>query len=213
MIQISRSGVRNAATDAEFDSLRAAFAARHLVRLPEFFDADLGRLIERRLARAAFRPRVADGLEIEQTLDDGDLLAVCLVVLNDPAVLTTMERITGCRPLTSFTGRIYRRGEPAKAGEQYYEWHDDLSEDRRVAVSVNLGRAPYRGGALQLREASTRAPLAEASGVRYLEALLIRIDQSLEHRVAPVEGPVPRTVLAGWFRSAGHAVYTSHTAS
>lgn len=200
MIQISRSGLRVAAAAAALDELSAAFDSQHLIRLPGFFDADLAALIERRLAVAQFKPRLDGELVIEHTLDDAELFAVFVFVLNDPAVLRLVERITRCSPLKSFTGRVYRRGEPARAGEQYYGWHDDVSEERRVALSVNLGRAPYGGGKLQLRDASTHAAIAEAANVSYLEALLVRISDRLQHRVAPVEGPVARTVLAGWFR-------------
>lgn len=200
MIQISRSGLRIIATDAELDALASTFAATHLLRLPHFFDTELGDVIDRRLSRAAFTPRRDGELVIEHTLADEDLFAVCLFVLNDPDVFALIDRLTQSGPFASFTGRIYRRGEPTRPGEQYYEWHDDVHEDRRVALSINLGRQKYAGGMLQIREAGTARPLIEASNVDYLEALLVRIDPHLEHRVAPVVGPTPRTVLAGWFR-------------
>lgn len=200
MIQISRSGLRVTATDRELDALAAKFATAHLLRLPNFFDADLGDIVDRHLSRAAFTPRFDGDLVIEHTLADDALFAVCLFVLNDPKVLALIDRITRSGPFASFTGRIYRRGEPARPGEQYYEWHDDVFEDRRVALSVNLGRVPYQGGMLQVRDALSHRPVAEAVDVAYLDALLLRVTDGLEHRVAPVSGPVPRTVLAGWFR-------------
>lgn len=200
MIQISRSGLRVTATDRELDVLAAKFETAHLLRLPNFFDAGFGDMLERRLKRAAFTPRRDGDLVIEHTLADDELFAVCLFVLNDPNVLAVLDRITRSGPFASFNGRIYRRGQPEKPGEQYYEWHDDVTEDRRVALSVNLGREPYDGGMLQVRDAVSQRLLAQAADVTYLEALLVRITDGLEHRVAPVMGPVPRTVLAGWFR-------------
>ena len=200
MIQISRSGLRVTATDRELDALAEKFETAHLLRLPNFFDADLGDMLDRHLSRAAFAARVDGDRVIEHTLADDALFAVCLFVLNDPKVLAVIDRITRSGPFASFNGRIYRRGEPAKPGEQYYEWHDDVFEDRRVALSVNLGRVPYEGGTLQVRNAASHQPVAEAANVAYLEALLLRVADGLEHRVAPVFGPVSRTVLAGWFR-------------
>ena len=200
MIQVTRSGVRLAASEAELDTLAATFTATHLLRLPNFFDAELGDLIDRRLSQASFTARRDGDLVIEDTLADEDLFAMCLFVLNDPRLFALIDRLTQCGPFASFTGRIYRRGEPTRPGEHYYEWHDDVFEDRRVALSVNLGRSKYGGGMLQIREAGTEPPLIQAANVQYLEALLIRIRPGLEHRVAPVAGPVPRTVLAGWFR-------------
>ena len=201
MIQLSRAGLRVDATASDLDQLAAAFASTHLIRLPRFIDDDLGALIARRLDDAAFTPRLDGDRLIEHTLGDANLLGLFLFVLNDPRLFAVIDRITRCGPFSSFTGRVYRRGAPSKPGEQYYEWHDDVSENRRVALSVNLGREPYRGGMLQLRAASTATAIAEADNVAYLEALLIRIDPALQHRVAPVEGPVSRTVLAGWFRA------------
>ena len=51
MIQVTRSGVRLSASEAELDAAAATFAATHLLRLPHFFDAGLGDLVERRLQR------------------------------------------------------------------------------------------------------------------------------------------------------------------
>ena len=201
MIQVTRSGVRLSASEAELDAAAATFAATHLLRLPHFFDAGLGDLIERRLSQATFTPRRDGDLVIEHTLADDDLLAMCVFVLNDPRLFALIDRLTRSGPFASFTGRIYRRAEPTRPGEHYYEWHDDVHEDRRVALSINLGRSRYGGGMLQIREAGTEPPLIQAANVEYLEALLIRIRPGLEHRVAPVAGPVPRTVLAGWFRA------------
>ena len=209
MIALSRAGLRVTATAADLDRLASIFATTHLVRLPGFIDEELGALIARRLDRAAFTPRLDGDLIIEYTLADADLLGLCVFVLNDARLFEVIDRITHCGPFASFSGRVYRRGEPTKPGEQYYAWHDDVSENRRVALSVNLGRLPYQGGTVQLRDASTYAPLAEAREISYLDALLIRVDPALQHRVAPVEGDVSRTVLAGWFRGPAAPTHSS----
>lgn len=203
MIQLSRAGLRLAATDAALAAFAAQFAARHVIQLPAFLDPGLGSLIDARLSRAAFRSRVEEGVEVEHVADDPELLAVCHFVMNDPRLLQLVERLTGCGPLTRFTGRIYRRRAATVPGEHYYPWHDDVSEDRRVAISINLGREAHGGGELQIRDAKTHAAIAGIANLGHHDAMLFRVSPSLEHRVAPVVGGVPRTVLAGWFRGGG----------
>ena len=83
----------------------------------------------------------------------------------------------------------------------YDSWHTDASQARMVAMSVNLGTDPYRGGRLQIRDADTRRILHEVANVGDGDAVLFRISRQLAHRVTPVEGTVAKTALAGWFRA------------
>ena len=200
MIQLSRAGVRVSGDPSDLERLKARFAATHVVRLPHFIADDLAALVDDRIARARFVPRIDDGIEIEDTPDDAALQAACHFLMNDPRLFSIVERITGCAPLGRFTGRIYRRRAPRAPGEHYYPWHDDVSEDRRVGISVNLGRASYEGGALQLRDAASGAVLAEVHNREYGGAVLFRISLALQHRVTPVSGECARTAWAGWFR-------------
>lgn len=200
MIQLSRSGLRLNAADADLDALAAQFAARHVIQLPSFLDGGLGSLVDERLSRASFRARIENGLEIEDALDDANLAALCHFLLNDRRLFSLIDRLTGCGPIASFTGRVYRRRAATKPGEHYYPWHDDVSEDRRVAISVNLARVPYAGGHLQLRDAQSHAILAEIANLGRHDAMLFRVSPALQHRVTPVTGQAARTVLTGWFR-------------
>jgi hypothetical protein len=200
MIHLSRSGLRLDASEADLDALAAQFAARHVIQLPSFLDRGLGSLLDERLSRAPFCARIENGLEIEDALDDANLAALCHFLLNDRRLLTLIDRLTGCGPIASFTGRVYRRRAPTRPGEHYYPWHDDVSEDRRVAISINLGCTPYAGGHLQLRDAQTQAMLAEIANLGRHDAMLFRVSPALQHRVTPVTGQAARTVLTGWFR-------------
>jgi Rps23 Pro-64 3,4-dihydroxylase Tpa1-like proline 4-hydroxylase len=83
----------------------------------------------------------------------------------------------------------------------YDSWHSDVGQDRLVALSLNLGREPFEGGLLQIRRADSPEIIAEIANRATGDAVIFRIDPSLRHRVGPVEGHVPRTAYAGWFRS------------
>lgn len=201
MIQLARSGLVVTAGDAGLASIADQFARCHVVRLPAFTSPDLLRLLGARLQRAVFRPRIEEGVEVEETLDDGDLAALCHFLLNDPRVLELVERITRSGPLSDFLGRVYRRRSARHPGEHYYDWHNDLIEGRRIGLSVNLSDGRYEGGSLQLRDRESQALIADVANASPGDAVLFRVSAALEHRVVPVVGGVARTTLAGWFRS------------
>jgi hypothetical protein len=198
-IQVGRQRVRVELRPGERAALAAAFAARHVVHLPNFLDPALLDRIDARLAAARFVPRVnADGVEIEQALDDEPLSGLFTIALNDPDLFGIVSAITDAKPIRCFTGRVYRR---ANDGGHYYPWHDDVSHGRLVGLSINLSAAPYTGGVLQLREAGSGRPIGEAANTGQGDAMLFRISPDLEHQVTPVTSQAPRLVLAGWFCS------------
>ncbi|MEW6320225.1 MAG: 2OG-Fe(II) oxygenase [Acidobacteriota bacterium] len=199
-IVVTRRGLRVHAGGDEFDRLAESFARRHHVRLPGFFGADM-REVFRQLPDTAFVARVEDGLEVEHTLAADGPLALAYLALNDPALFRAVERLTGCTPLRCFSGRAYRR-LAAPAGHHYYPWHDDMTEDRRVGLTVNLSETPFEGGALQMRYADTQEVFADVVNHGYGDAVLFRISEALEHHVTPVTSAAPRLVMVGWFRSA-----------
>jgi hypothetical protein len=201
MIQLARSGLVVDAGDAELASIADEFASRHVVRLPAFTAPDLLRLLVTRLRESAFRPRIEDGIEVEETLEDADLSALCHFLLNDPRLLEVVERITRSGPLTDFLGRVYRRRAARTPGEHYYDWHNDLIEGRRIGLSLNLSHGRYEGGSLQLRDKASHTVFADMANPNPGDAVLFRVSAALEHRVLPVIGGVARTTLAGWFRA------------
>ena len=81
-------------------------------------------------------------------------LARLLLLVNDERMLDVVRSITGCGPIGHFDGRVYRL-EPSS--DHYDSWHDDLGDGRLVAMSINLGRQPYEGGALEIRDRRTGA--------------------------------------------------------
>jgi hypothetical protein len=94
----------------------------------------------------------------------------------------------------------------------YDSWHDDIEDGivtgiedewtphgRLVALSLNLSDAAYEGGALLLRDKVTEQTLSEVRNIGLGDAIMFRLAQHLEHRVADVVGDVPKTAFAGWF--------------
>jgi Rps23 Pro-64 3,4-dihydroxylase Tpa1-like proline 4-hydroxylase len=75
-----------------------------------------------------------------------------------------------------------------------------------VTFSLNLSRREYRGGTLQIRRRDSQEILHEVQNTGPGDAVLMRVAKQLCHRVLPVEGDVPRTALAGWFRWEKHNV-------
>jgi hypothetical protein len=78
-------------------------------------------------------------------------------------------------------------------------WHDDLKEGRMLAMSINLGDEGYVGGLLEIRDRASKHTLYRARNTGPGDALIFRLDPTLEHRVTGVEGNVPKTAYAGWF--------------
>lgn len=200
MIQVGRTHLHTAEREDELHRLTAAFASHHVVRLPGFLADDLLHTIDAGLSAAPFYTRVEDGHEIEETTDAPTLIGLFTLVLNDARLFSLVDQLTGCGPIGCFTGRLYRRRQSRHPGDHYYPWHNDVSDDRLIALSINLGAEPHTGGLLQLRDAQSHHPIADMANTGHGDALLFRVSDALEHQVTPVEGAVPRTVMAGWFR-------------
>ena len=142
-----------------------------------------------------------DAGEIEETIDDPGIAGLFTFVLNDPDFFRLIERLTVCAPIGCFIGRIYRRRASRWPGDRVYPWHNDVAEDRMIGLSINLGREPCAGGVLQLRDAASQRPLGEIANTGHADAVLFQVSDAPQHQVTPVEGEVPRTAMAGWFRS------------
>lgn len=119
------------------------------------------------------------------------------VLLNRAPLLRWLEAATGCAPLDSVAGRVVQ----TRANDHdALDWHDDLNEpNRRLAVTINLSDAPYRGGTFELREAASGALCLSHLHARAGDALIFAVRRGLEHRVLPLLSGGPRRVYAGWF--------------
>ena len=123
--------------------------------------------------------------------------AMLELLCNDPAVCSAVEAMTGCAPLTRFNGFVYRL---TPGTGHHHNWHNDMVQHRRVAMSINLEPEPYQGGLLQIRVRDTERVIEEVENVGAGDAVLFRIDAAMQHRAMPVTAGV-KTAFAGWFRS------------
>jgi hypothetical protein len=81
------------------------------------------------------------------------------------------------------------------------DWHDDTSDGRLLAMSINLSPRGYQGGVFQMRESKSHWTLMEIANTGLGDALLFRVSSDLQHRVTEVQTGEPRTAFAGWFHS------------
>ena len=181
----------------ELARLRDEFGHRHCLLIPGLFDRALAVEIAHRVASSDFYLREHPGIGVEACMEVNATLAWLLLLVNDERMLEVVRTITGCEPIGHFDGRVYRL-EPS--ADHYDSWHDDLGQGRLVALSVNLGRKPYEGGALEVRDRRTGAS-TQVRSARIGDALLFELGEHLEHRVLPVTGGSARTVFAGWFKA------------
>ena len=181
----------------ELACLRDEFASRHCLMIPSLVDEALADQIARFVESSDFYRREHDGIGVEECMEVNATLAWLLLLVNDKRMLEVVRSITGCGPIGHFAGRVYRL-EPS--ADHYDSWHDDLGDGRLIAMSINLGRQPYEGGTLEVRDRRTNRT-TEVRSAHIGDGLLFDLGDDLEHRVLPVTGENARTVFAGWFKA------------
>jgi hypothetical protein len=198
VLQLSASG-SDVSLDAEtLTTLQTEFRDRHCVRVKGLLAPDLLASLLPRLAHAQFEETEYHDIGRDLCMVDNVVLHALHFVVNDPAWLRLVERVTGCESLGCYLGRVYRMLPNSGHAE---DWHDDMSGTRRIGMSVNLSSEVFEGGAFQLRHYGDDAPRLEVQNTGLGDAILFPIANTLQHRVMPVTGTFPKTALAGWFRS------------
>lgn len=197
LIQLSRNGVDLSGSAADLRALRAQFQRDHFIILPKLIEPGLLATILQRIESAPSVAAENDGIIQQTVIDDPLTYHLLEFLVNIPEFQRLVQRITGCRRIADFQGRIYRLN-PA-TGERIV-WHTDVYDHRMITFSLNLTPQKYRGGTLQIRRRESRKILHEVRNTGLGDALLMRVARNLSHRVLPVEGHVPRTAMAGWFR-------------
>ena len=199
LLQIERQGVVFRGCTRDLERLRAEFDERHCLVLPEFFSLQVLEIIKRRLSQAAFRKDLDPAnLAVEQVMRDSITQGLLVFLLSSAPLFAYVEQITGCDPIGSFIGRVYRM----LPGPEYYDtWHDDCIEGRMIAISVNLSEAAYQGGRTQFRRKGEERVVSQVANTGLGDALIFRIAPFLQHRVERVAGTEPKTAGVGWFRS------------
>jgi hypothetical protein len=200
MIQIKRDG-KVIVNDLE--ALRAEFAQKHCVLLPQILAPDLLEFLGRQLAQASFVTK----LEREADEEFGKVLFipesepalfVLHLLLNNLSLFEALEHITECGAIGNFTGRIH---QSAPGGDHKIDWHGDNADHRLLGLTLNLGDEDYTGGLFQLRNKQTQQVVCELPRKPPGDAFVFRISPGLQHRLTMLRSGGRRTVGVGWFRS------------
>ena len=197
-LQVTRAGLRLPDPE-ELRGLHDAFARHHCVLLPAFFEPYLVRWLLRRAVEGRWETIVHDDLDppaVDLLLRDDVAWGTMATLLNDPALFAVVRRITGCEPMVSNSSRIYRMDPDAGHSDT---WHGDNDGRRLLALSVNLGSAPFDGGELEIRDKHTEGVVHRVANTGEGDAILFRIAPELQHRVREVTGNVSKFAIAGWF--------------
>jgi hypothetical protein len=178
-------------------ALRREFEQHHCARLPGLLNGALLDRVQREIEAGEFFQR-SDEFRTELCMKPGRALALLAFLANDPDLFQLVREISGCDRIGSFRGRLYRM---LPRSDHHDSWHGDLIEGRMVAMNINLGTVPYSGGVLEIREHRSKRAVQRVANTRAGDAVIFRIDPSLEHRVTTVEGAVPKTAYVGFFCS------------
>jgi len=197
LIQLTRQGAIFSGSASDLHALRAQFQRDHYLILPKLIEPVLLATILKRIESAPIVPKEYDGIIAQSVIDDPLAYNLLLFLVSIPEFQRLVQRITGCRRIADFQGRIYRLNPNT---DDRIVWHTDVYAHRMVTFSLNLTTQEYRGGTLQIRSQSSKEILHEVHNTGLGDALLMPVTKKLSHRVLPVEGDIPRTAMAGWFR-------------
>jgi hypothetical protein len=197
LLQLTNRGVVRLGAEDAVERLRAEFAARHAVRLPSLLAPALVSWVQREVEHGSFFEKAHGEAATELCLRDDATVGLLHLLVNDPALFQLIERLGDCAPIRGFFGRVYRH---LPGGGHYHRWHGDVSDARRVGMSINLSAAPYDGGLFEIRHVGDQAALTSLENRVAGDAILFRLGDTLEHRVTEVTGHRSKTAFAGWFR-------------
>jgi Methyltransferase domain len=186
----------------DLGSLRAAFEQHHCVRLDGFLNGPLLERIQRYVNEGGFSVRAHEGMRTERSLDRGRALQFLLFLTNDIDLFELVRTITGCGRIGRFHGGVDRM---MPGGDYQDAWHGEIIGTGTVGMSVDLSSARYSGGILEIRDRFSQGILHRAVDGKPGDAVLFRLDPSLQRRVPALEGDVPRTVFEGQFKSDAHS--------
>ena len=196
VITLTKHGPEITSDRGAFDELRDLYNSQSFVYLPNLIAPDLLERLARNVENCDFKP-ITYGVGRELSASDPKTDALISLLLNNTELFDFVQMITNCGPIGSFFGRPYRY----LPGEEHFDnWHDDLIQHRLVALSINLGKEPYEGGVLELRDKTLKI-VETIPNPGFGDAILFRIAGHLEHRRTAVHGEIPKTAIAGWFRS------------
>lgn len=199
-LRLTRAGAILSGSPEEVADLRDAFRVRHCVKLRALLEPGLLSWTLNQLEAAQFTAMTHGNIGSELCMGKNVVSDMLHLLTNDSRFRHFIEEVTGCGHIGCFMGRVYRMTPDAGHRDS---WHSDIvhGETRMIGMSLNLSPVEYVGGTFQLRAAGDRRVLGDYPNQGLGDAILFRLAPYLEHRVAAIEGHVPKTAFAGWFFS------------
>ena len=183
--------------------LSEEYRIHQCIRIHNLISEKLLKEIVNKVNAVEFQPKIEDRGEIRQEFGKllwvpthDKLITIFNFIFNSPQLFEYVEAITDCLPIQNFTGRIHRSQEGM--GHEI-GWHGDNSDNRILALTINLGSEDYTGGRFQIRKKNDTQILCEYEQINQGDVLLFKISPELEHRLTVIETGI-RTVGVGWFR-------------
>ena len=200
-IQITKSGTIFSGREKDLNQLKIKFDKHHCIKLSELLERGLLKSIQHQLDEDEFyedRYKVGKDKATGFLPKNKNITSLLHFLVNDKSFFELIQKITGCPGIGCFTGRVYSK---IPSLGQYDLWHDDLSDNRIISMSINLSKDIYSGGVLQIFDCKSKKIIHEVSNTGFGDAIIFQISPDLKHRVTRVIGNVTRTTFTGWFRS------------
>lgn len=199
-LQLTASGIRWKADASRLKTLQQQFEKKHFLKIPGFISGKLCSDLVKQIEAAEFYKKNHKNIAVDLCMRENQSLRKLQFLMNDPELFARVQELTNCPPIGCVTGRVYRM----VLGTNHDNWHNDLTEHRLVAFSVNLSPKKYKGGSLWMREEKKGGREWEVPNLVPGDALIFRLRQDLMHKVANIEGENPKTAYAGWFKAKPH---------
>ena len=200
IIQITKSGTVFSGNSKDLECLHTEFEKTHCIKLSKFLEPKLLHLIQSQISLAEFYEvnYPASGQDNPMyRIKDKTSEGILRFLVNDKKLFQLIEQITGCSKIGSFTGRVCCMSPNLGHRDA---WHNDLVDNRMIAMSINLSTEVYSGGTLQILDTRSKHIVHEVANTGFGDGIIFRIAPYLNHRLTEVTGKTSRTFFAGWFR-------------
>ncbi len=176
--------------------LKKYLAKKNFVKIPRFFNKQAEEWVRSQVRSAKYIQKSHDAVSaVEDSMRVSALHDVLFLIFNSDEMIESIRIITGNSRIKGFVGRGYRlRANP----QHFFDWHSDMAEGRRLAVSINIKSSRYEGGDLEIRECRRPAQLQRVKNHRFNSAVLFNVRKNLEHRVVSVQSG-QKHAFVGWF--------------
>jgi hypothetical protein len=199
-LQVGNSGAVYSGLKEDLSALRAQFDRQHYLKFPRLLGPGLLDFLQAKVNESDFYERVHDGIASNKELcmTGNGAFGALLCLINDEKLFQIIQDVTQCDQIRCFEGRVYR----VNPGQGHHDsWHNDIGDNRLVAMSINLSKEVYSGGVLQIREVGSEKIISGVANVGIGDAVVFRLSPGLQHRITNVEGTASKTAFAGWFKA------------